>query len=155
MSVISGCASAYADPGNGAAHHASNFNGFDKTVDAKWQIETVKAVSAETGKLSLVMMGANWCHDSEALYEALASPELSNFIADNFNVAFVDVGQKDRNLDIARSFGLDGIKGTPTVILLSPEGEVLNLESAVAWRNSANRSNDDIRTELQSFLPKG
>jgi hypothetical protein len=72
-------------------------------------------------------------------------------LSENYVVEYVDVGQKNRNQDIAESFGLDGTPGTPTVVVVETDGTVLNLDTAPTWRNAASRAEDDIYTEFESF----
>lgn len=59
-------------------------------------------------------------------------------------MTYVDVGKKDRNIDLAREFGVKSIVGTPTVFITDSDGQVLNLETAPTWRNAASRDEDAI-----------
>ena len=56
----------------------------------------------------------------------------------------MDVGQHNRNIDLAQKFGVDDIVGTPTIFITNSEGKVLNLETAPTWRNAASRQEADI-----------
>jgi hypothetical protein len=49
-----------------------------------------------------------------------------------------------RNLDLARRFGLDGIKGTPTVLIVDDTGKPMNLRDVPKWSNARSRSTDAI-----------
>lgn len=124
---------------------------YDATRDASEDVAVAQEKAEEEGLKSLIVMGANWCHDSRALAGYLETDALQSLINEHYSLVFVDVGQKNRNLDIARSFGLDGIVGTPTVIIQNPDGTVLNLETAVSWRNSASRTAEDIYDELERY----
>lgn len=92
----------------------------------------------------ILVFGANWCHDSRALAGWFASPRFAAMLAPRYEVVWIDVGQKDRNLDLARRFGLDGIKGTPTVLMLDTTGKPLNLKDAPRWHDASTRSEDKI-----------
>ena len=92
----------------------------------------------------LLIFGANWCHDSRALAGWFATPRFAAMLAARYEIVWVDVGRKDKNLDLARRFGLDGIAGTPTVLVLDTMGKPLNLATAPTWRNAASRSEDAI-----------
>ena len=67
-----------------------------------------------------------------------------------FIVTYVDVGQKNRNIDIAQRFGIESIVGTPTMVMVDPDGAVLNRETAVNWRNSASRTKAEIQQALET-----
>jgi hypothetical protein len=57
-------------------------------------------------------------------------------------------------LDIARRFGIKKIKGTPTVLVVSPEGKLLNSKKdAASWRNAASRDDDAIYRYFAEFTP--
>ncbi len=92
----------------------------------------------------LLIFGANWCHDSRALAGWFATPRFVAMLSPRYEIVWIDVGQKDRNLDLARRFGLDGIKGTPTVLMLDAAGKPLNLAEAPRWHDASKRSEDKI-----------
>jgi hypothetical protein len=96
------------------------------------------------GHRVILVFGANWCHDSRALAGWFATPRFAAMLAPRYEIAWIDVGQKDRNLDLARRFGLDGIKGTPTVLMLDATGKPLNLKDAPRWHDASRRSEDKI-----------
>jgi len=117
---------------------------FVKTANAKSDVAAALSKAQTEDKFGLVVMGANWCHDSRALAGHFETQRFKTLLTENFSVVYVDIGEKDRNIDVAQSFGLDNIVGTPTVIVTAPSGKVLNLEDAPSWRNAASRSGDEI-----------
>ena len=52
------------------------------------------------------------------------------------------------NLAIAKRFGLEDLPGTPNLLVVKPDGTLVNAETATTWRNSASRSEDEIYDEL-------
>lgn len=130
---------------------AGDYCAYDATRDAQADLDMAQELAATDRLKTLVIMGANWCHDSRALAGHFQTDRFRDLLDQHYSVVYIDVGRKNRNLDIARSFGLDGIVGTPTVIIQDEEGAVLNLDTAVSWRNSASRSADAIYEELERF----
>jgi len=63
----------------------------------------------------------------------------------------VDVGHRDRNLNIARRFGIDAILGTPTVLILSPDGDLLNRDSVHDWRTADSKTLAETLDYFESF----
>jgi len=96
------------------------------------------------GHRVLLVFGANWCHDSRALAGWFATPRFAAMLTSRYQIVWIDVGQKDHNLDLARRFGLDGISGTPTVLMLDPAGKPLNLKDAPRWHDASKREEDRI-----------
>lgn len=124
---------------------------FDALRDASADVDAALGAGVSEDKITLVVMGANWCHDSRALAGWFTTDEdVSALLDRDFVVTYVDVGQKNRNIDIAQRFGFDEIVGTPTLVMVNSDGEVLNADTAVSWRNSASRSKEDIMSELQT-----
>ncbi|MBN8808470.1 MAG: thioredoxin family protein [Sphingomonas sp.] len=107
-------------------------------------VAAVLARAKADGHRVILVFGANWCHDSRALAGWFATPRFRAMLAPRYVIAWIDVGQKDRNLDLARRFGLDGIKGTPTVLVLDSAGKPLNLADAPTWHNASTRSETAI-----------
>ena len=105
-------------------------------------------------KRVILVMGANWCHDSRGLAGWFAQPRFAAMLEAKYELVYVDVGHRDRNIDIAQRFGLKTIKGTPTVLVLSPQGILLNPKSAPKWRNAASRTEEDIFSYFDQFTPE-
>ena len=124
---------------------------FEADRDAKADVDAALAQGAAEDKTTLVVMGANWCHDSRALAGWFSTDEdISAVLERDFVVAYVDVAKKNRNIDVAQRFGIDSIVGTPTVIMVAPDGTVLNRDTAVTWRNSASRTKAEIKQALDT-----
>ena len=124
---------------------------FDPSLDAGALVENAMARARADGKKVLLVMGANWCHDSRALAGWLGTPRFRQLVSEKYELAFVDVGTPQtgngRNLDIARRFGIE-VKATPTVLILSSTGELLNADTAESWNNASTRSEAEIYDEL-------
>ena len=54
--------------------------------------------------------------------------------------------------NVAQRFGVPVLQGTPTVLVLSPEGELLNAETVHDWRNAASRSLDEAKEYVERFV---
>lgn len=116
---------------------------YDKKAKAWAQVDAAFAGARRTGKRVILVMGSNACHDSRSLAAKFQTGKLQTLIRDSYELVYVDVGQKNRNLDIAQDYGIDKIKGTPTVLILSEDGKLLKASTAPTWRNAASRSLED------------
>lgn len=126
-------------------HHAKDEpRPYDPEADAEIDINHTLVAAKEEGKLGLLIFGANWCHDSRALAAHFEKPRFQTLLRNHYKVAHIDVGRKNRNIDLARKFGVDNIVGTPTIFVTDSDGNVQNLETAPTWRNAASRNEDDI-----------
>lgn len=126
--------------------------------DAKADVDNALSGATASGKTVLVIMGANWCHDSTGLAGWFDTPRFKNLIRDRYDIVYVDVGTpqigKGRNLDITRRFGIKSVKGTPLVMLVSADGKLLNgKKDAASWRNAASRNEEEIYRYFADFKP--
>jgi thiol-disulfide isomerase/thioredoxin len=127
---------------------------FDEKADAPAQVDAAIARAKANSREAILVFGANWCGDSRALAGWFATPRFKAMLDARYEIVWIDVGQKDRNLDLARRFGLDGIKGTPTVLVVDGEGRPLNLRDAPKWSNARSRSADAIFSYFDRKGPK-
>ena len=150
--ATSGCATTSVD----AAHPEAR--AYDETRDAAADVDAALAEANVSGKNVLLVMGANWCHDSRAFAGWMETPRFAAMLEQEFETVYVDVGNpqngEGRNLAIAARFGLDSIVGTPTVLIIAPDGTLLNKDTAGSWRNTASRSEGAIFDELANFAIK-
>lgn len=126
---------------------------FDPARNAVADVDAALAAARISGRAVLIVFGGNWCHDSRALATLFASDRFRPMLAARYELVFVDVGMRDRNLDLARRFGLDGIAGTPTVLILAPDGRAQNLRDAPRWRNAASRKPAAVFRHFERAAP--
>jgi thiol-disulfide isomerase/thioredoxin len=152
--MLAACANAPA-PKTAAAPAHPEARSYAVTPDAAADVDAALARAAANGKRVLLVMGANWCHDSRALAGWLGTPRFAALVAERYELVFVNVGMPQtsdgHNLDIARRFGLADVPGTPALLVLTPEGTLVNADTAASWRNAASRSEDAIFAELTAL----
>jgi thiol-disulfide isomerase/thioredoxin len=122
---------------------------YPKEADAAQVLEAALAETRVADKLAVVVFGADWCHDSQALARMLTSEAFRAEFANRFSVTFIDVGipqaGQGRNVELAARFGIKRVKGTPTMVVISPAGKRLNSSAdAASWRNADSRVEADI-----------
>ncbi|QZD94464.1 thioredoxin family protein [Qipengyuania gelatinilytica] len=146
--LLSACASTPEAP---VAHHPEA-RSFAVTADASADVDAALERALSSGKHVMLVMGANWCHDSRALAGWLETPRFQKLVEAEYELVFVNVGMPQtgdgHNLEIARRFGLEELPGTPNLLVLTPFGTLVNADTATTWRNAASRSEDEIYDEL-------
>ncbi len=151
MTVAFALAACTSVPDMAASDHPEA-RSYDASRDAGADVDAALGRALDSGKHALIVMGANWCHDSRALAGWLETPRFADLIDAEYELVFVNVGmpqtEDGHNLDIAHRFGLETLPGTPTLLVLTPFGTLVNADSATGWRNAASRSEDEIYAEL-------
>jgi hypothetical protein len=106
----------------------------------------------QNNTLVLVIMGANWCHDSRALASRVGTLPLSEFVSDNYETVFVDVGYLDKGKDVITSLGIPVYYATPTVLIIDPvSGQLVNADNRHQWGSAASISMDDSLAYFQQI----
>jgi Thioredoxin-like len=121
---------------------------YNPDADAHADVDGALSRAMASGKRIIVVMGANWCHDSTRLAGWFQTPRFAPMLRARYEVVYVDVGNPQlghgRNLDIAKRLGAGKIKGTPAVLVLSHDGKLMNKKDAGTWRNAASRTEDEV-----------
>lgn len=107
-------------------------------ADPQTEIAAATERAKQNGQRLLVIMGANWCHDSRALALRLERSPLSKIISGHYQVVFVDIGNFDKGKDIITGFGIPVYYATPTVLILDPlTSTVVNVDDRHQWGNAS------------------
>lgn len=108
---------------------------YNESADAKADVAATLARAKATGKHVLLDFGGNWCPDCRILAGVLELDEVKAAVNETFEVAMVDVGRFNQNLDIAAAYGVK-ITAVPTVIILDPQGNFMNAGPPTALSNA-------------------
>lgn len=97
---------------------------YDEKADAHADVKSALAQAQADHKNVLLVFGANWCGDCRELDKAMHSTSRP-LIDGKFEVVKIDVGNFDKNLDIAQRYGDPIKKGIPAVVELSADDHVI------------------------------
>lgn len=95
-------------------------------ANAKQEIAQTIVQAGKENKRVILVFGANWCGDCYALDYAFHRPSISPLLDANFKVVHVDIGENDKNLDLAKKYQIDPEKGIPALAVLAPNGNLLH-----------------------------
>lgn len=98
---------------------------YNESADAKLEIDQALTQSAATMTPIILVFGANWCGDCKMLDSAMKAGASASLLSRDFKVVKVNVGHFDKNLDLAKSYGVPLSKGIPAVVIISAKKEVL------------------------------
>ena len=88
-------------------------------------VDSILVKAKKSNKLALIVMGANWCHDSRSLARKLFSSEVKETIESNYELLFIDVGFMEKVKPVITRFGMPIIYSTPTALIIEPNSELL------------------------------
>jgi hypothetical protein len=117
---------------------------YSPSNDAMNDVSALLETARKNDKLALVIMGANWCHDSRGLAARLYQEPLKSLVKQNYETLFVDVGFLNKGKDVITSLGAAVYYATPTVLIIDPvSGGLVNAENRHQWASADSISMDD------------
>lgn len=125
---------------------------FTPTTNITSQVEQTLTAAKTENKLALLVLGAQWCHDSKGLAKKFSAPQMQKILNDNYHVLFIDIGYLEKGFDVVNQFGLPVYYGTPTVMVIEPNStEILNKASLQKWLNADKVSLNEYVEYFDSF----
>lgn len=117
-----------------AAETDSNGRRYAASPNPAADVQQALQRAADNDRHALVVLGANWCHDSRALASRLHKSPLSDLVEQEYELVFVDVGFYDNRTDVLSRFDVDQYYATPTVLIIDPDSEkVINNTDRHIW----------------------
>jgi len=126
---------------------------YPPSADANAEIaEAIQSASASHKRI-LVVFGGNWCFDCHVLDEAFHSPEIAPTLNKSFLVVHVDIGQMDKNLDIAKKYDVPLDRGVPAIAVLDSDGKLLFSQKRGEFEAARSMAPEDILAFLHKWQP--
>lgn len=126
---------------------------FSDTADAKEDIRQAILKAANEKKRVLLDFGANWCPDCKVLNIYFHDPGNAALLAANYILVEVDVGQYNKNLDLARKYGIPLDKGIPALAVLDGSGKVVYAQRGGEFQAMRKLDSEAITAFLLKWKP--
>jgi len=123
---------------------------YNESADGKHDIQ--QALATATNKPVMIIFGANWCPDCLALDRVMHKEPSASLLKRDFTIVKVDAGQKDKNVDLAASYGVYYTNGIPSVVILSPRNEILYVTREGELRHAHDMGDDSIYQFFKSVV---
>jgi hypothetical protein len=106
-------------------------------ADPLQQAKDTLQKAKKQNKLALLVLGAEWCHDSVGLASNFSKPEMQTILAAQFETTFIDVGYLEDRRDVTSFVGYPNYFATPTVLIVNPDtNDVINVQSLRTWQSA-------------------
>jgi thiol-disulfide isomerase/thioredoxin len=125
---------------------------YNEAANADADVAAAFARAQKSRKRVLIDLGGNWCGDCIILANFLKLPEMHRFMEAHYEEVSVDVGRFDRNLQIAARFGLTKrLIGVPTMLVVTPDGKLLNGDDVFAVADARSMTPQAIAGYLAKY----
>ncbi len=122
-------------------------------VDAQKEIAESIAAATKTHKRVLLIFGGNWCYDCHVLDEAFHTPEIAPILNRNYVVAHIDIGEYNKNLDVAKKYEVPVERGVPAAAVLESDGKLLFSQKNKEFEKAQSLAPEDILAFLNKWKP--
>jgi thioredoxin 1 len=125
---------------------------FNPSQDASEAIRISLETAKSENKRVLLEFGADWCPDCQNLAKMSESETLKAYLEEKFITIRIDVGRKDKNIDIAEAFGVSMSKGIPALVILHPDGTIMYASKNGEWANARRMNEEEMLEKLKESL---
>jgi hypothetical protein len=124
------------------------------TGDARQEIHDAVARAGREHKNVLLVFGADWCYDCHVLDKAFHRPDISAVLNPNYELVNVDIGEGNKNLDLAAQYEVALNRGVPAVAVLDSRGALLYSQKAGEWERARALAPHDLLEFLNKWKPQ-
>lgn len=121
-------------------------------ADARKDIDKALQQATTEKKKVILVFGANWCYDCHALDRALHEGPAGKIVQENFLVVHVDIGEGDKNLDLAKKYKIPLEKGVPAVAILDHDAHLLYSSGSGEFEAARRMMKKDLVAFLQRWI---
>jgi thioredoxin 1 len=122
-------------------------------AEAKADLDKALAAAGRDHKRVIVVFGANWCYDCHVLDAAFHSKAIAPLVEANYHVVHINVGEYDRNLDLADRFQVALNKGVPCLAVLDSGGQLVASQKQGEFENTVRIGPKDVVAFLNQWKP--
>jgi thioredoxin 1 len=127
---------------------------YSDTADAKADIQDALEKAKQEHKRVIVVFGGNWCGDCHVLDIYFHDPSNQHLLNQNFELVDVNIGRYDKNVDLAKSYGIPLEKGVPALVVLAPSGKVLYAQTHGEFEKMRTLESSDVTKFLMQWKPE-
>lgn len=139
-----------------ASWEDSNPQIYDPRVNGEQSLAEALRVAKAEKKRVLLNLGANWCSDSQAMFQLFSTnDQIRRVIQDNYVFEMVDVNRKglaNRNRKLVERFGNPIDAGIPVLLILDADGRLLNTDPGERLADSDHQFPTIVLAYLQKWV---
>jgi thiol:disulfide interchange protein len=108
---------------------------YSATADAHADIAQAIRTATQEHKRIILDFGGNWCGDCQVLDIYFHQEPNKAILAKQFVVVHIDIGNQDKNLDVAEKYGIQPKIGVPALAVLDQHGHLLYSQQKSVFRD--------------------
>jgi thioredoxin 1 len=120
-------------------------------ANAQKEIEEAVQEAARLHKRVMLVFGGNWCYDCHVLDAAFHTPEIAPTLNRYFIVVHVDIGEYNKNLELAKKYDVPLERGVPAAAILDSGGKLVASQKNQEFEKARSMSPEDILAFLNKW----
>jgi thiol-disulfide isomerase/thioredoxin len=140
-------------PGGATIMAQTGSTSFYPASDATHEIEAALAAAARDGKYVLLDFGADWCPDCRVLGGLFEDPTVAAVVQRSFHVVRIDVGRRDKNADLVKTYGATSGDWIPALVVVDGARHTIATTDDKV-RVTRKTSAAELRALLLDWAPK-
>jgi thioredoxin 1 len=117
------------------------------------EIASALAAARKDHKRVLLVFGGNWCYDCHVLDATFHSKAIEPLVNENYHVVHVNVGDYDKNLDLAKKYEIPLDRGVPSLAILDPDSHLVVSQKQGEFESTVRIGPQDIAEFLKQWKP--
>jgi thioredoxin 1 len=130
-----------------------NIQLYPDPAEAPAEVTSALAAAKKDHKRVLLVFGGNWCYDCHVLDATFHSKAISPLVSENYHVVHVNVGEYDKNLDLAKKYEIPLDKGVPSLAILDSDGSLVISQKKGEFESTVRIGPEDIVKFLKEWKP--
>jgi hypothetical protein len=130
-----------------------NIQLYPDPAEAPAAVASALAAATKDHKRVLLIFGGNWCYDCHVLDSTFHSKAISPLINANYHVVHINVGEYDKNLDLAKKYEIPLDKGVPSLAVLDAAGNLVISQKKGEFESTVRIGPEDIVKFLKQWKP--
>jgi thioredoxin 1 len=122
-------------------------------AEAPAEIAAALAAAAKDHKRVILVFGGNWCYDCHVLDATFRSKAIAPLVNENYHVVHVNVGDYDKNLDLAKMYEIPLDKGVPSLAILDPDSHLVVSQKKGEFESTVKIGPKDVVQFLKQWKP--
>ena len=127
---------------------------YDDNADAKKEIREALIKAKTENKRLLLVFGANWCYDCHVLDYRFHQPEIEPTLDKGFLVIHVDIGEGEKNVDLANKYKIPLNRGVPAIAVVDKSGALLYSQQQGEFAPARRLPPQNFLAFLQQWAPR-
>jgi thiol:disulfide interchange protein len=134
-----------------AAAPAGRKHIYSETADPKADIAAALKQAKREHKRVILDFGGDWCGDCQVLDIYFHQEPNASLLEKNFVLVHVFIGQLDKNVELAASYGVPLKKGVPALAVIDAQGKVLYSQKTGEFENMRHMDPQSVSSFLNQW----